>query len=139
MFFELERKNKIMALKNIIIACCVFVVISCRIQQFQVAPEIEHEDSTMYEVVVFDNGFETWYAMRNSPTMMRSIDYYRSWNQQYVRTLNTTSFSQISFPINYEADENYPLEIEHKLYYYFQYIEKELRIPILNGFGRRRP
>lgn len=29
--------------------------------------------------------------------------------------------------------EDYPFEIEHKLFYYFQFVEKKLNIPILSG------
>ena len=112
------------------------------------APEITSDDSTKdsteYELIVFDTGFETWYLMKNSPALSRSIEYYKSWNRQYVMEWNYKSGSSrySSFfgePINYDPQEDYPFEIEHKLFYYFQYVEKELKIPILEGGPRPMP
>jgi hypothetical protein len=97
-------------------------------------PEIKPEDSTEYELIVFDPGFETWYLLKKSPAMDHSIDYYKNWNMQYVQAWNNSSGMRNLFgsPINYEYREKYPFELEHKLYYYFQYVENELKIPILN-------
>jgi hypothetical protein len=102
------------------------------------APEITPDDSTEYELVVFDSGFETWYLLQPSPQMGHSIQYFKNWNRQYVDEWNHGSRAYRSFgsPINYDPDEDYPLEIEHKLYYYFQYVEEELGIPILRGKTR---
>ncbi|HEY3372162.1 MAG TPA: DUF6146 family protein [Prolixibacteraceae bacterium] len=98
------------------------------------APEIAPNDSTEYELIVFDQGFETWYLLRNSAALDHSIEYYRNWNRQYVDEWNYRSGTSRFFnsPINYDPTENYPLEIERKLYYYFQYVEQELHIPILH-------
>jgi hypothetical protein len=112
---------------------------ACRVQQpLQEikAPDINSEDSTEYEIVVFDPGFETWYLSQRSPAMDRSIDFYRSRNREYVRAWNMKTmiprYSRLlGAPIDYDPSEPYPLEIEHKLYYYFQYVEKKLKIRIL--------
>lgn len=97
-------------------------------------PEITSDDSTEYELIVFDQGFETWYLQQKSPALDHGIDYYKNWNRQYVNEWNYRSGTSRFFGshINYETNENYPLEIEHKLYYYFQYVEQELGIPILH-------
>lgn len=102
------------------------------------APEITADDSTEYDLIVFDHGFETWYLLQPSPAIDHSIQYYENWNRQYVDEWNyrTGTSRFFSSPINYDPDENYPLEIEHRLYYYFQYVEKELNIPILRGKTR---
>ena len=102
------------------------------------APEITHDDSTEYELIVFDQGFETWYLLQPSPAADHGIAYYKNWNRQYVNEWNYRSGTSrfFSSPINYDPNENYPLEIEHKLYYYFQYVEQELNIPILRGKTR---
>ena len=102
------------------------------------APEITPDDSTEYELIVFDSGFETWYQMKPSPATDHSIQYYKNWNSQYVNEWNYRSGTSrfFSSSINYDPNENYPLEIEHKLYYYFQYVEQELGIPILRGKTR---
>lgn len=102
------------------------------------SPEISTEDSTEYELIVFDAGFETWYLLKKSPATDRGIDYYRNWNVQYVSEWNYRSGTSRQFgpPIYYDPHENYPFEIEHKLYYYYQYVENELNIPILQGRSR---
>jgi hypothetical protein len=98
-------------------------------------PEITTEDSTEYELIVFDPGFESWYSFKKSPAMDHGIDYYKAWNIQYVHEWNYKSGTSRSFgpPIYYDPTENYPFEIEHKLYFYFLYVENELNIPILKG------
>lgn len=106
---------------------------SQRAMQKASAPEIKSDDSTQYELVVFDQGFETWYLQKTPPEMDHSIQYFKNWNRQYVDEWNYRTGTSRFFgsPINYDPDENYPLAIEHKLYYYFQYVEQELHIPIL--------
>ena len=115
-------------------------IAACNVQQplhKAATPEIAPEDSAEYELIVFDPGFETWYMLKNSPALDHSIDYYKNWNYQYVQEWNhksgTSRYSRLlGPPITYDPNENYPIEIEHKLYYYFQYVENELKIPILN-------
>jgi len=102
------------------------------------APEIKPDDSTEYELIVFDQGFETWYLLQKPAAVDHSITYYKNWNRQYVDEWNNRSGSSRFFnsQINYDPNEDYPLEIEHKLYYYFKYVEDELNISILRGKSR---
>lgn len=102
------------------------------------APKISVNDSTEYELIVFDPGFESWYALRNSAVQAKSKEYYHSWNIQYVNEWNnrvmTSRHSEIyGGQIDYRSNEDYPFEIEHKLFYYFQYVEHELHIPLLRN------
>ena len=97
------------------------------------SPEIAVNDSTEYELIVFDPGFENWYLLKDSPAMAHGIEYYKTWNIQYVQEWNYRSHTSrlLGPPIDYDPHENYPFEIEHKLYYYFLYVEDILKIPIL--------
>jgi len=102
------------------------------------SPRIAVNDSTQYELIVFDTGFDSWYATKNSEAQARSKEYYHSWNIQYVSEWNnrvTTSRHSDLYgsPIDYRPNEIYPFEIEHKLFYYFQYVEHVLRIPLLRN------
>jgi len=97
-------------------------------------------DSVEYELLTFDNRFETWYDMHNSPARYRSKEYYESWNKQYVTAWNihAMSASRGSFfePIvGWEPTVDYGFELNHKLFYYFMYVENVLKIPILDGRG----
>lgn len=98
--------------------------------------EAAEEDSVAYELIVFDTGFETWYLLQNSPARYRSQQYYENWNRQYVSEWNhlATQSSRRSFfqtIMGYEPGVDYGFELNHKLFYYFQYVEHVLRIPIL--------
>lgn len=101
--------------------------------------EAAPEDSIEYELIVFDAGFETWYAFQDSPAKYRSQQYYENWNHQYVSAwnYNATQSRRRSFfqPIyGYERGVDYGFELNHKLFYYFQYVEHVLKIEIMpNG------
>ena len=133
--------------KNHLLVFILFLTIAaCNVQQplhKAATPEITPEDSTEYELIVFDQGFEIWYLLKNSPALYHSINYYKNWNRQYVDGWNFKAMSHrysrfLGSPIEYDPNENYPMEIEHKLYYYFQYVEEVLKIPLLRERTRVR-
>lgn len=100
-----------------------------------VSEEIAAEDSIEYDLETFDSKFESWYAFKNSPALYRSQSYYESWNKQYVSAWNVKTMSRRnSFfePIvGYEPNVDYGFELNHQLFYYFQYVEHVLKIKIL--------
>jgi hypothetical protein len=96
------------------------------------------EDSLEYHLETFDGKFESWYQLHNSPAMYRSQQYYENWNRQYVSAWNFNAMSERknSFfePIvGYEYTVDYGFEINHELFYYFQYVEHVLKIQIMPG------
>ena len=104
------------------------------------APPAEPQDSVEYELITFDAKFETWYELHNSPATYKLKEYYESWNRRYVSEWNykAMTFNKHGFfePIvGYEPTVDYGFELNHKLFYYFQYVEKVLRIQILDGGG----
>ena len=97
---------------------------------------VTEEDSISYELIVLDPGFESWYLLHGTPAKYRSQSYYEGWNHQYVSAWNynaTTSRRRSFFqPIHgYERGVDYGFELNHKLFYYFQYVERVLKIPIM--------
>lgn len=96
------------------------------------------EDSLEYQLETFDSKFETWYQLHKSPALYRSQEYYESWNKQYVTAWNTNAtdpkkswfFETI---IGYEPNVDYGFELNHELFYYFQYVENVLKIQIMPG------
>lgn len=95
-------------------------------------------DSLEYELETFDVRFETWYQMHNTPSTYHSQQYYENWNRQYVSAWNYNAMSgrRNSFfePIvGYEFNVDYGFELNHKLFYYFQYVEHVLKIQIMPG------
>jgi hypothetical protein len=96
------------------------------------------DDSLEYHLETFDGKFESWYQLHNSPAMYRSQQYYENWNRQYVSAWNFNAMSERknSFfePIvGYEYTVDYGFEINHELFYYFQYVEHVLKIQIMPG------
>ncbi|MDI9606541.1 MAG: DUF6146 family protein [Bacteroidota bacterium] len=96
------------------------------------------EDSVSHELIVLDPGFESWYLVHGSPTTYRSQAYYENWNHQYVTEWNhkaslpgNRSFFQ--HILGYERGVDYGFELNHKLFYYFQYVERVLEIPIITN------
>jgi hypothetical protein len=85
-------------------------------------------DSTEYELVVFDMGFESWLLMQ--PSMEHSLEYYKAKNTIYVSEWNNRYLSPRRYRghyesyINYDPAINYGLEFERRLFYYFKYFEE---------------
>ena len=101
--------------------------------------EIAKKDRVEYKLETFDQRFESWYTMQNNRTQYRTQSYYEYWNRQYVAEWNAKASDPIQNPffepiVGYDTNVNYGFKLNHKLFYYFQYVEHVLKIPILpNG------
>ena len=99
------------------------------------------KDSVEYELIIFDPGFETWFLTHSKPQWYHSQEYYETWNKQYVSSWNAKAVSSrysrvFETTIDYDYFTDYGLELNYKLFYYFQFVEKELKIEILpSGSG----
>lgn len=116
----------------------IALIVSCSSVKNVADKTVENsiQDSTEYEMIVMDPSFETWFISNSKPDWYHSLDYYENWNRQYTHVWNAqiSGFPNehlLSTPINYEDNVDYGLEINHKLFYYFQYVERVLHIPIL--------
>lgn len=100
--------------------------------------ELTIVDSTEYDVETFDRKFDVWYQHYQNPAMYKTQAYYESWNKQYVSAWNakcvrggkTWPFEPV---VGYNNDEDYGFEMNHKLFYYFMYVENVLKIKVLPG------
>ncbi len=93
-------------------------------------------DSVEYGIETFDAKFETWYTLHNSPALYRSKAYYENWNKQYVQAWNNKAANAekngfFSTVVGYNPRDDYGFDVNHKLFYYFQYVENVLKIEIL--------
>ena len=98
--------------------------------------EVEKQDSVEYNLETFDQKFESWYILQNVPSQYRSKSDYENWNRQYVTAWNAKAADPIRNPffepiIGYDPTVDYGFKLNHKLFYYFQYVEHVLGIPIL--------
>jgi hypothetical protein len=123
-----------------IIGFLLVVLCACSSQKeiVKIAPtkNVAAIDSTEYKLLVFDLQFETWFETNYSPAKDHSIEYYRSWNNQYVTDWNyhymAGHYSHVfENYIDWDDSVNYGIELNRKLYYYFRYVETYLKVQIL--------
>ncbi|MDN5201815.1 DUF6146 family protein [Fulvivirgaceae bacterium BMA10] len=95
---------------------------------------LQAEDDTEYELIIDDPGFETWFITNGKPVGFYSQQYYESKNQRYVIAWNenVTRYagrrnSPFTSFINYDPTVDYGIALNHKLFYYFKYIENLYR------------
>lgn len=101
-------------------------------------------DSIEYNIETFDTQFEVWYQANNSETSYHSLNYYEQWNRQYVAAWNENAadhrkgnfFEPI---VGYNPNTKYSLELNHKLFYYFQYVENVLKVKIMPYSPKSEP
>lgn len=101
---------------------------------------ITTQDSLEYEVETFDSKFETWYQLHDNPSQYRSLEYYEGWNKRYVSAWNANAANPrkswfFEPVVGYDYTEDYGFELNHELFYYFQYVEHVLGIQIIEGGG----
>ncbi|MDX8341332.1 DUF6146 family protein [Draconibacterium sp. IB214405] len=100
--------------------------------------EVTGEDSVEYDVETFNANFDVWYQRQNTPASYRSQSYYESWNKQYVSAWNAKCASpspswNFEPVVGYDVNEDYGFEMNHKLFYYFMYVENVLKKKIIPG------
>ncbi len=129
----------------IFLAAIIFIAIACstsrKIPQVKINGEAaEESDSLEYRLETFDARFESWYTLQDRPSQYRGQQYYENWNQRYVNAWNYKA-TQPGYPffepiIGYDPTVDYGFELNHKLFYYFQYVENVLNIEIMPGGPR---
>ena len=128
-------------MKNfLILTVIILFAIACSTQKSVVKDSSSHgkeivADSVEYDMETFDAKFESWYLLHDSPAKYRSLEYYENWNRQYVSVWNnkarTTQDKFFESIVGYNPNEEYGFELNHKLFYYFQYVENVLKIKIM--------
>ena len=96
---------------------------------------VQPNDSTEYELIIFDVKFESWFLKNKKPKDFYSLSYYELKNQQYISYWNSYymmgKYSDvIENYIDYDRSANYGLDLEFRLYYYFKYVENVYSIKL---------
>lgn len=136
-----------LSLTPIAIILAVLAFASCRTIKTEATPTKKVEmssnnDSTEYSLIVFDTGYESYLLSRPSANL-HSQQYYEHWNERYVREWNMRRRAPSQYgsfydtEIYYDTKEDYGLELNYRLYYYFQFIKDEYGI-VLIGAERER-
>ncbi len=89
-------------------------------------------DDEEYELIIIDPGYDSWAVSYAKPINFYSPSYYENWNNIYVQAWNekvsqVARYRAADFPfenyIDYNPAIDYGVELNYKLYTYFQYIE----------------
>ncbi len=93
-------------------------------------------DSTQYELIIIDPGFDTWYLKVFTPAEDRSDEYYHHKNLMAVPVWNHYFMTGqhrnvIENYLNYQPGIDYGIELNRRLYWYFMYIQETSRIKLL--------
>ncbi|MFA8434787.1 MAG: DUF6146 family protein [Marinifilaceae bacterium] len=97
--------------------------------------QLSETDSTEYELIIIDPGFESWFITRAHTASAHTEEYYKHWNQWYVtewNSLHDRGHPAFENRIDYDPFEDYGFEINHKLYYYFLFTEEKLGFRLVN-------
>lgn len=91
------------------------------------------QDSTEYEILIIDPGFDLWNSTHYSPAKDYSNEYYRNKNWVAVSSWNeyfrTGKYSWvIDSYIDYQPSIDYGIEVNRKLFWYFRFIREKYRI-----------
>ena len=92
-------------------------------------------DSAEYELIVFDIGYET-FLITQPPMEFYSKEYYKNWNTLYVTEWNLRYITQAKTgfyetQIDYDPLIDYGIELEYRLYYYFQFFEQKNNVTLI--------
>jgi hypothetical protein len=94
-------------------------------------------DSTEYGIIITDIDFENWYTLHFSPAKDHSNEYYRGKNQAAVSNwniyfTNNRYHQAIDDYIYYDNSIDYGIEVNRKLYWYFNFVQDKYRIRLFN-------
>jgi hypothetical protein len=140
------KSNSLLSLLIMIISAGVMFALSvssCRTTKKTEGPielinkdSTASEDSTEYDLIIMDSGFESWLATQLPPNYY-SQQYYENWNHRYITEWNNRHNNPLRYGgfyetrIDYNPNTDYGLELNYKLYYYFRFIEKEYGIVLV--------
>ena len=89
-------------------------------------------DSTEYEIIIIDPGFDFWLKSVAKPEWYYTQSYLENRNRIYVPEWNYRVTQPQRYDpnlyemqIDYNPNINYGLEVNYKLYYYFIYFQRK--------------
>jgi len=98
-----------------------------------VSLDADSTDSTEYQILIDDPGFEQWYIIQYSQAKDHSNEYYNTFNlrgvsnwNEYFRTGRHDNV--VGCIIEYWPNIDYGIEVNRKLFWYFKYVEENFGI-----------
>ena len=90
------------------------------------------DDSTEYEIIIIDPGFDFWLKSVAKPEWYYSQSFLENRNRIYVTEWNIRATQPQRYDphlyemqINYDPSIDYGMEVNYKLYYYFIYFQRK--------------
>ena|SRR5690554_5650702 len=90
-------------------------------------PEVE------YEVIIFDNQFESWFVRRARPRGCYSKTFLETKNRQWIISFNLKARSGVrgfNYVIDYQSSIDYGYEVNYMIYNYLLYFQETNRISL---------
>lgn len=93
-------------------------------------PDPENNDTIEYELIILDPGFDAWFVKTMRPAGFYSQSYLENWNRILTDQWNAlipAGSRRSCLPetyLNYDTRIDYGIELNHKLFYYFRYIQE---------------
>ena len=105
-------------------------------------PVVIANDSLEYEIIILDIGFTLYLNTIARPMNYYSQNYLENKNTIYVinwnmRALNPSRFDSSIYGnvIEYNSQVNYGLEVNYKLFNYFQFAQQKYKMRLDGGTG----
>ena len=100
-------------------------------------PVVIANDSLEYEVIIIEPGFTTYLNSIARPMSYYSQNFLENRNRLYVTTWNYRARNLIQFNpniyenvIDYNPNINYGLEVNYKLFNYFEFAQRKYRMKL---------
>ena len=126
---------------SILIASCSSSTLKSSLKMKE-KPVVIANDSLEYEIIIFDIGFTLYLNSVARPMNYYSQNYLENKNNIYItnwnmRALNPSRFDSSIFEnvIEYNPQVNYGLEVNYKLFNYFQFAQQKYKIRLDGGSG----
>ncbi len=98
------------------------------------------KDSTEYELIIFDQGFDFWLNSQVHSKHLYTNEYMQNINNQYVIEWNrryAMGDPRVLSYLDYNIFNNYGLEFNYKLFMYFRYFEESNKVKLLPYRSRK--
>ena len=100
-------------------------------------------DSLEYEIIIIDIGFNLYLNTIARPVDYYSQNYLENKNRIYVtnwniRALNPSKYDESIYGnvIDYDPQIDYGMEVNYKLFNYFQFVQQKYEMRLDGGVGR---
>jgi uncharacterized protein YcfL len=100
-------------------------------------PVVIANEKLEYEIIIIDQGFTSFLRTQARPREYYSETYLKNKNRRYVTVWNTRARNPQRFNtsiyeniIDYNPTEDYGLEVNYKLFWYFKFAEQKYKMKL---------